>query len=97
MRLLLVEDDAMVASGIKRGLTDAGCAMDWVGSGERAEEVLRTGSFGAAIIGIGLPDMDGLELTGRLRRPGMASPAMPVMILTARDALQDRVQGLDLG
>lgn len=97
MRLLLVEDDVMVASGIKLGLTDAGYAVDWVGSGERAEEVLRSESFDAAIIDIGLPAMDGLELTRRLRRPDMASHAMPVLILTARDALHDRVQGLDLG
>jgi DNA-binding response OmpR family regulator len=97
MRLLLVEDDVMVASGIKLGLADAGYAVDWVGSGERAEEVLRSEVFDAAIIDIGLPKMDGLELTKRLRRPDMASHAMPVLILTARDALQDRVQGLDLG
>ncbi|MFY3386015.1 response regulator transcription factor [Paracidovorax sp. MALMAid1276] len=97
MRLLLVEDDVMVASGIKLGLTDAGYAVDWVGSGERAEEVLRAESFDAAIIDIGLPAMDGLELTRRLRRSDMASPSMPVLILTARDALHDRVQGLDLG
>lgn len=97
MRLLLVEDDVMVASGIKLGLQDAGYTVDWVGSGERAEEVLRTEMFDAAIIDIGLPRMDGLELTKRLRRPEMASHAMPVLILTARDALQDRVQGLDLG
>ena len=97
MRLLLVEDDVMVASGIKLGLTGAGHAVDRVGSGERAEEVLRTESFDAAIIDIGLPRMDGLELTRRLRRPDMASSKMPVLILTARDALQDRVQGLDLG
>jgi DNA-binding response OmpR family regulator len=97
MRLLLVEDDVMVASGIKLGLTDAGYTVDWVGSGERAEEVLRDEMFDAAIIDIGLPKMDGLELTKRLRRPEMPSHAMPVMILTARDALQDRVHGLDLG
>ena len=97
MRLLLVEDDVMVASGIKLGLTDAGYAVDWVGTGERAEEVLKAEVFDAAIIDIGLPHMDGLELTKRLRRPDMASRAMPVLILTARDALHDRVQGLDLG
>ncbi len=97
MRLLLVEDDVMVASGMKLGLTDAGYAVDWVGSGERALEVLRRESFDAAIIDIGLPHMDGLELTKRLRRPDMACNSMPVLILTARDALQDRVQGLDLG
>ena len=97
MRLLLVEDDVMVASGIKLGLTDAGYAVDWVGSGERAEEVLLTEVFDAAIIDIGLPTMNGLELTRRLRRSEAASRSMPVLILTARDALQDRVQGLDLG
>ncbi|RYF00989.1 MAG: response regulator transcription factor [Comamonadaceae bacterium] len=97
MRLLLVEDDVMLASGIKLGLADAGYAVDWVGSGERAEEVLRTESFDVAVIDIGLPGMDGLELTKRLRLPEMAHPEMPVLILTARDALHDRVQGLDLG
>ena len=97
MRLLLVEDDVMVASGIKLGLTDAGYAVDWVGSGERAEEVLRAESFDAAIIDIGLPNLDGLELTRRLRKPEMTSAAMPVLILTARDALHDRVQGSTWG
>jgi DNA-binding response OmpR family regulator len=94
MRLLLVEDDVMVASGIKLGLCDAGYAVDWVGSAERAEEVLLTETFDAAIIDIGLPNMDGLSLTRSIRRGGVT---MPVLILTARDALQDRVQGLDLG
>jgi DNA-binding response OmpR family regulator len=94
MRLLLVEDDVMVASGIKLGLVDAGYAVDWVGSGERAEEVLQSERFDAGIVDIGLPLMDGLELTRRMRRNGHA---MPVLILTARDALEDRVRGLDLG
>jgi DNA-binding response OmpR family regulator len=94
MRLLLVEDDVMLASGIKLGLCDAGYAVDWVGSAERAEEVLQHEGFDAAIIDIGLPQTDGLALTRRLRSRGLA---MPVLILTARDALQDRVQGLDIG
>ena len=94
MRLLLVEDDVMLASGVKLGLSDAGYAVDWVGSAERAEEVLQSESFDAAIIDIGLPKIDGLELTRRLRTRGLG---MPVLILTARDALHDRVQGLDLG
>ncbi len=94
MRLLLVEDDVMVASGIKLGLSGAGYAVDWVGTAERAEDVLRTERFDAAIIDLGLPGMDGLELTRRLRQGGQA---LPVLILTARDALQDRVKGLDLG
>ena len=94
MRLLLVEDDVMLASGVKLGRCDAGYAVDWVGSAERAEEVLRSESFDAAIIDIGLLKIDGLELTRRLRTRGLG---MPVLILTARDALHDRMQGLDLG
>jgi len=93
MRILVVEDDVMVASGMKLGLCDAGYAVDWVGSAERAEEVLRSESFDLAIVDIGLPRMDGLELTRRIRK----QHTMPILILTARDALQDRVQGLDLG
>ena len=94
MRLLLVEDDVMVASGIKLGLTDAGYAVDWVGTAERALEVTSYESFDIAVIDIGLPGIDGLALTQRLRQ---CAPAMPVLILTARYALQDRVQGLDRG
>jgi len=94
MRILLVEDDVMVASGIKLGLTDAGYAVDWVGSAERALEVTRAETFDLAVVDIGLPAMDGLALTRQLRKHGHT---MPVLILTARDALQDRVQGLDIG
>ena len=94
MRLLLVENDVLVASGIKLGLGNAGYAVDWVGSAERALEVTQTDAFDIAVIDIGLPSMDGLQLTQALRAQGHT---MPVLILTARDALQDRVQGLDRG
>ena len=94
MRLLLVEDDVLVASGIKLGLGNAGYAVDWVGSAERALEVTQSETFDIAVIDIGLPAMDGLTLTQTLRDRGLT---MPVIILTARDALQDRVQGLDKG
>ncbi len=94
MRLLLVEDDLMVASGIKLGLADAGYAVDWVGSAERALDATHHEAFDVAVIDIGLPVMDGLTLTRRLRKDGHS---MPVLLLTARDALQDRVQGLDTG
>ena len=94
MRLLLVEDDVMVASGVKLGLAGAGYAVDWVGSGERTLEALERESFDAAIIDLGLPKMDGLELTQLIRKSGKT---LPILILTARDALQDRVQGLDFG
>lgn len=94
MRILLVEDDVMVACGVKLGLADAGYAVDWVGSAEKALEISRNEAFDLAVIDLGLPGMDGLALTQRLRSDGHT---MPVMILTARDALNDRVQGLDIG
>jgi two-component system, OmpR family, response regulator len=94
MRILLVEDDVLLASGIKLGLSNAGYAVDWVGSAERALEVSRVDAFDIAVIDIGLPAMDGLALTQALRDQGHT---LPVLILTARDALQDRVQGLDRG
>ncbi len=94
MRLLLVEDDLMVASGIKLGLCHAGYAVDWVSNGERALQVMQTESFDAAVVDLGLPQMDGLTLTRNIRQSGQT---LPVLILTARDALQDRVQGLDGG
>lgn len=79
---------------MKLGLCDAGYTVDWVGSGERAVQALEAESFDLAIVDIGLPGIDGLQLTQRIRASGCT---MPVLILTARDALQDRVQGLDLG
>ncbi len=87
MRLLLVEDDVMVASGIKLGLTDAGYAVDWVGSGERAEEVLRNESFDAAIIDIGLPAMP-----GRRRRRVSSSPSMAGRPMSMMAASNDSVR-----
>lgn len=97
MRLLLVEDDLMVASGMKLGLSDAGYAVDWVSSAERALDVLAQESFDIAILDIGLPGMDGLELLSRMRGKTMPCAGMPVLMLTARDGLHDRVRGLDLG
>jgi two-component system, OmpR family, response regulator len=94
MRLLLVEDDVMVASGIKLGLSGAGYAVDWVGSAERAIEAVAKDSFDVAVIDLGLPGMDGLALIGQLRARGCT---FPMLILTARDALNDRVRGLDAG
>ena len=84
----------MLASGIKLGLVHAGYAVDWVSSGERAEDVLRGENFDAAIVDLGLPGIDGLQLTRRLRHEGQT---LPILVLTARDGLEDRVQGLDTG
>lgn len=94
MRILVVEDDALVADAIRRGLGDAGYAVDHVDSAERAGTALGAESFDLAVVDIGLPGMDGLTLLQRMRRGGTA---VPVLILTARDALADRVSALDLG
>jgi DNA-binding response OmpR family regulator len=94
MRILVVEDDAIVADALKRGLHDAGFAVDQLGSAEHALAAIGQENFDLAVVDIGLPGVDGLELTRRLRREGHA---LPILILTARDSLEDRVDGLELG
>jgi DNA-binding response OmpR family regulator len=94
MRILVVEDDALVADAIRRGLADAGYAVDHVESAERAGTALGSEAFDLAVVDIGLPGADGLVLLQRMRRAGTA---VPVLIQTARDAHADRVNALDLG
>jgi len=94
MRILIVEDDALVGDALKRGLAEAGFAVDQVGTAEQAEVALAADEFDLAVVDIGLPRVDGLTLVRRLRRAGSA---LPVLIITARDALADRVDALDLG
>ena len=94
MRILVVEDDPMVADGLKEALGCTGYTADHVGTAELAERVLRTESFDMAIIDLGLPQADGHELVRRMRQSGLK---LPVLILTARDSLEDCVSCLDLG
>jgi DNA-binding response OmpR family regulator len=94
MRILVVEDDALVADALRRGLKDAGYAVDHVWNAEAADTALSAVVFDLAVLDIGLPGSSGLELLQRLRRRGNA---LPVLILTARDELSDRVTALDLG
>lgn len=94
MRILVVEDDALVADAIRRGLEKSGYAVDHVVSAEDAAAALDTASFDLAVVDIGLPGADGLTLLQRMRRGGVA---LPVLILTARDGLADRVNALDIG
>ena len=94
MRILIVEDDELVADALKRGLAAAGFAVDRVASAEQAEAALATEEFDLAVVDIGLPKSDGLALVRRMRRAGSD---LPVLILTARDGLADRVDALDLG
>ncbi len=94
MRILIAEDDAVLADGLTRSLRRAGYAADCVGNGEQADRALSSENYDIAILDLGLPKLDGLEVLRRLR--GRKS-TVPVLILTARDALGDRVKGLDLG
>ena len=93
-RILLVEDDAPLGEGVKAGLEDAGHAVDWVRDGRHGREALATGEFTAVVLDIGLPRLDGLKVLKEMRAAGDATP---VLILTARDTVADRVGGLDAG
>ena len=94
MRILIVEDDPALADGLVHSLRQSGHAIDCVNDGERANEMLKDGVYDLAILDLGLPKMDGTEVLKRLRSRGGSTP---VLILTARDAVENRVQGLDLG
>jgi len=94
MRLLLVEDDTMIGDSVRQGLRQDGFAVDWVQDGETAELALRTTEYALILLDLGLPQKSGLEVLRTLRRTG--NP-IPVLILTARDAVADRVRGLDDG
>ncbi len=94
MRVLLVEDDALLGSAVRTGLQQQGHAVDWVRDGIQAEEAALLGSYGAVLLDLGLPRQDGMQVLGNLRRKGLD---LPVLIITARDQIPDRVIGLDAG
>jgi two-component system OmpR family response regulator len=94
MRILIAEDDPLLADGLTRSLRNSEYAVDCVNDGAAADHALSTQTYDLAIIDLGLPRLDGFEVIKRLRRR-TATP--PVLILTAHDALNDRVRGLDSG
>ncbi|MBT9475274.1 response regulator transcription factor [Polaromonas sp.] len=94
MRILLAEDDALLGDGLRAGLRQLGFLVDWVRDGEAAERELRAQPYEAAVLDLGLPRKDGLEVLAAIRRAGIATP---VLVLTARDAIPDRIRGLDAG
>lgn len=94
MRILLVEDDTLLGDALQVGLRGAGFVVDWVTDGVAAETALAGEEFAAVVLDLGLPRLAGLELLRRLRGRGNRTP---VVVLTARDAVEDRVRGLDLG
>jgi two-component system OmpR family response regulator len=94
MRVLLVEDDAMIGKGLVAALSAEGMSVDWIRDGAHAEIMLHDSSYSIALLDLGLPGRDGLDLLKAARRQGADTP---VLIITARDGLDDRVAGLDLG
>jgi two-component system OmpR family response regulator/two-component system response regulator QseB len=94
MRILLAEDDALLGDGLRAGLRQLGFLVDWVRDGEAAERELRAQPYEAAVLDLGLPRKDGLEVLAAIRRAGITTP---VLVLTARDAVPDRIRGLNAG
>jgi two-component system response regulator QseB len=94
MRLLLIEDDPMVGKAMRQGLRGAGYTVDWVSDGHAATLALANGVYAAAVLDLGLPRRSGLDVLAALRARG---DAIPVLIVSARDTVADRVKGLDTG
>ncbi len=94
MRILLAEDDPLLGDGLRARLRQLGFLVDWVKDGDAAERELRSEIYAAAILDLGLPLKDGMAVLEAIRRSGIA---LPVLILTARDGIPDRIQGLDIG
>ncbi len=94
MRILVVEDDNLLGDGIRAGLMQAGFTVDWVKDGRTAELALQAEPFALMVLDLGLPQLSGLDLLKGLRS---RDNSLPVLILTARDTVADRVKGLDAG
>jgi len=94
MRVLLVEDDRMIGAAVAQALRDAAYAVDWVTDGEGAIEAARHETYDLALLDLGLPPPDGVDVLREFRR---GDRRLPVIIVTARDAIDDRIHGLDLG
>jgi two-component system response regulator QseB len=94
MRVLIVEDDPMIGRALSTGLEESGYAADWVRDGAAAELALTQGTYDLALLDLGLPRKDGLEVLKSLRRTNVQ---VPVVVISARDSLRDRIAGLDSG
>jgi DNA-binding response OmpR family regulator len=97
VRILLVEDDSLVADVVASGLRDAGFVVDAVASAESADTAIATEHFDLIVLDLGLPGRDGLQFLSTLRRGQGDRAGVPVLVLTARDGLDDRIEGLERG
>ena len=98
MRVLVIEDDALLGDAIQAGLKQSGYAVDWMKDGVAAEQALTAEPYAAVVLDLGLPRLSGLEVLRRLRsRNTQINKQTPVLILTAMDAVDDRIKGLDAG
>jgi len=94
MRVLLVEDDPMIGKSVQQGLRQDGHTADWLRDGQQAELALATTPYDILLLDLGLPGRSGLDVLTRLRR---SANSIPVLVITARDAIADRIRGLDAG
>lgn len=94
MRMLLIEDDVMIGKSLLQALTDAGMTVDWVRDGESGAEAIAVGGHALILLDLGLPKLDGTKVLERARKAGKQTP---IIIITARDSLDSRIAGLDIG
>ncbi len=94
MRILLVEDDCMIGEAVQDALKDASCAVDWVRDGQQALTAIKTHAYEAVLLDLGLPKVDGFNVLNSIR---VGDSGVPVIVITARDAVADRIYGLDSG
>lgn len=97
MRILLAEDDPLLGDGLRAGLRQQGFQVDWVRDGLAAERELASGVYAAGVLDLGLPLQDGMDVLTKLRQSRTHGARTPVLALTARDAVPERIRGLDLG
>ncbi|WP_415896557.1 response regulator [Neptuniibacter sp. QD72_48] len=94
MKLLLIEDDPLIGHGVSQAMTESNQNIEWIQQAAGALDLLKSGDYDALLLDLGLPDLDGFEILRQIRQAGLG---IPVIIITARDGVDDRINGLDLG
>ncbi len=94
MKILLIEDDPLIGHGVSRAMSEANHNVEWLKQGAGAVDLVKSGDYDALLLDLGLPDQDGARILQQLRQ---AESSIPVIIITARDSVDDRINGLDLG